>query len=52
MLRHPVDNATHSPVRPNLIAMTWCKIISEKDNVIEIESIDAFADRPVLDLKS
>jgi len=44
--------ATHSPVRPNLIGMTRCKIISVKDNVIEIESIDAFADTPVLDLKS
>jgi tRNA-Thr(GGU) m(6)t(6)A37 methyltransferase TsaA len=44
--------ATHSPVRPNLIAMTRCKIISVKDNVIEIEGIDAFADTPVLDLKS
>jgi tRNA (adenine37-N6)-methyltransferase len=44
--------ATHSPVRPNLIAMTRCKIISVKDNVIEIESIDAFPDTPVLDLKN
>jgi len=44
--------ATHSPVRPNLIAMTRCKVISVKENVIEIESIDAFADTPVLDIKS
>ena len=44
--------ATHSPVRPNLIAMTRCKIISVKENVIEIEGIDAFADTPVLDLKN
>ena len=44
--------ATHSPVRPNLIAMTRCKIISVKENVIEIESIDALPDTPVLDLKS
>jgi len=44
--------ATHSPVRPNLIAMTRCKIISVKDNVIEIEGIDAFPDTPVLDIKS
>lgn len=44
--------ATHSPVRPNLIAMTRCKILSVKDNVIEIESIDAFPDTPVLDIKS
>ena len=44
--------ATHSPVRPNLIAMTRCTIISVKGNVIEIESIDAFPDTPVLDIKS
>jgi tRNA-Thr(GGU) m(6)t(6)A37 methyltransferase TsaA len=44
--------ATHSPVRPNLIAMSRCKIVSVKENVIEIESIDAFADTPVLDLKN
>ena len=44
--------ATHSPVRPNLIAMTQCKIVSVKENVIEVESIDAFPDTPVLDLKN
>jgi len=44
--------ATHSPVRPNLIAMTRCKVLSVKDNVIEIESIDAFSGTPVLDIKS
>ena len=44
--------ATHSPVRPNLIAISRCKIISIKENVIEIEGIDAFPDSPVLDLKS
>ena len=43
---------THSPVRPNLIAMTRCKIISVTGNVVEIESIDAFPDTPVLDIKS
>lgn len=44
--------ATHSPARPNLIAMTRCKVLSVKENVIEIESIDAFPDTPVLDIKS
>lgn len=44
--------ATHSPVRPNLIAMTRCKIVCVKGNVIEIEGIDAFPDTPVLDIKS
>ncbi|MBN2022219.1 MAG: SAM-dependent methyltransferase [Pirellulales bacterium] len=44
--------ATHSPVRPNLIAMSRCKVVSVKENVVEIEGIDAFADTPVLDMKS
>ena len=44
--------ATHSPVRPNLIAMTRCKVISVKENIIEIDTIDALADTPVLDIKN
>ena len=43
--------AARSPVRPNLIAMTLCKIISVKYNVIEIDNIDAFADTSVIDIK-
>lgn len=43
---------THSPARPNLIAISRCKILAVRDNVIEIEDIDAFAGSPVLDLKS
>ena len=43
--------ATHSPFRPNLIAISKCDIVSVKDNVIEIEDIDAFDGSPVLDLK-
>ena len=43
--------ATRSPCRPNLIGMTLCKIISVKENVVEIDRIDAFADAPVLDIK-
>ena len=44
--------ATHAPVRPNLIAMSRWKCDSVKGNVIEIDSIEAFADTPVLDLKN
>lgn len=44
--------ATHAPVRPNLIAISRCKILSIQENVIEIEDIDALPDTPVLDLKS
>lgn len=43
--------ATRSPRRPNLIALTLCKIVSVKENVVEVETIDAFADTPVLDIK-
>ncbi len=43
--------ATRSPMRPNLIAISRCKVRSVKDNVIEIDEIDALPDTPVLDLK-
>jgi len=43
--------ATRSPCRPNLIGMTLCKVISVKENVVEIDRIDAFAGTPVLDIK-
>jgi tRNA-Thr(GGU) m(6)t(6)A37 methyltransferase TsaA len=44
--------ATHSPFRPNLIALTVCKILSVKDGLVTIDSIDAFDDTPIIDLKS
>jgi len=43
--------ATRAPVRPNLIALSRCDIISIKENIIEIDYIDAFPDTPVLDIK-
>lgn len=43
--------ATRAPMRPNLIALSRCRILSVKNNVIEIDAIDAFSDTPVLDLK-
>ena len=43
--------ATHSPFRPNLIAISRCDIVSINGNVIEIKDIDAFDGSPVLDLK-
>lgn len=43
--------ATRSPLRPNLIAVSNVQVLSVRDNVIEIDDIDAFADTPVLDLK-
>ncbi len=52
-LAHPLTGvfATRSPMRPNLIGMTLCKIVSVKENVIEIDRIDAYDDTPVLDIK-
>jgi tRNA-Thr(GGU) m(6)t(6)A37 methyltransferase TsaA len=43
--------ATRAPVRPNLIAMSRCRVLSVDGRVIEIDAIDAFADTPVLDIK-
>ena len=42
---------THSPLRPNLIGITICKIKSIRDRRIEIEEIDAFDGTPVVDVK-
>ena len=43
--------ATHSPQRPNLIALTLCKIRSIEGNKIQIEDIDAVDGSPVVDIK-
>ena len=40
-----------SPRRPNLVALTLCKIVAVKENVVELEKIDAFDGTPVLDMK-
>ena len=42
---------THSPLRPNLIGITICKIKSIRNRRIEIEDIDAFDGTPVIDIK-
>ena len=43
--------ACRSPVRPNLLALTVCKIVSVEGNAVTVEKIDAFDGTPVLDLK-
>ncbi len=43
--------ATCSPVRPNLIGLTVCKMLSIDGNIIKIADIDAFDDTPVIDIK-
>ena len=51
--RNPLTGvfATHSPLRPNLIALSRCKIISIKENIIKLEKLDALDGSPVLDIK-
>jgi tRNA (Thr-GGU) A37 N-methylase len=43
--------ATRAPVRPNLIAISRCRVLSVEGRVIAIDDIDAFPDTPVLDIK-
>jgi tRNA-Thr(GGU) m(6)t(6)A37 methyltransferase TsaA len=43
--------ACRSPVRPNLIALSVCRILSIENGLIELEDIDAFDGTPVLDIK-
>ena len=43
--------ATHSPRRPNLIALTLCKVEAIDGNTIHIDEIDAFDGTPVIDIK-
>ncbi|MFO7904122.1 MAG: tRNA (N6-threonylcarbamoyladenosine(37)-N6)-methyltransferase TrmO [Pirellulaceae bacterium] len=51
--RNPLTGvfATRSPRRPNLIALTLCKIVAVEENGVQVEKIDAFDGTPVLDLK-
>jgi len=44
--------ATHSPHRPNLIALSLCKILSIDGTIIKIDKIDALDGSPVIDIKS
>ena len=43
--------ATHSPARPNLIALTRCRIDAITGHIIEIKDIDAHDGSPVIDIK-
>ena len=51
--RNPLTGvfATRSPMRPNLIAVTTCKVLSVQDGVVTIDAIDAFDGTPIVDLK-
>ncbi len=43
--------ACRAPVRPNLIALSVCRIMGIEDGVVRLDAIDAFDGTPVLDLK-
>jgi tRNA-Thr(GGU) m(6)t(6)A37 methyltransferase TsaA len=43
--------ATRAPVRPNLIALTLCRVIKIEGPKIQVQSIDAFPGTPILDIK-
>jgi tRNA-Thr(GGU) m(6)t(6)A37 methyltransferase TsaA len=43
--------ATRAPVRPNLVALSLCRLLSVQGPVLEIEGIDAFDQTPVIDIK-
>lgn len=51
--RNPLTGvfATRAPVRPNLLGLTLCRIVSIDGNLLEIDAIDAYDGTPVLDLK-
>ena len=43
--------ATRSPLRPNLIALFKCRILSIKGRMIQLDHINAFDGSPVIDIK-
>lgn len=43
--------ATHSPLRPNLIGLTRCRVLAVEDLVIRIDAIDARDGSPLIDIK-
>ena len=43
--------ATHSPLRPNLIGLTLCKILSIEGTTIDVEGLDARDGSPLIDIK-
>ena len=52
--RNPLTGvfATHSPRRPNLIALSRCRLLAVKENNVTIDTIDAYDGSPVIDIKA
>jgi len=43
--------ACRAPVRPNLIALSVCRVLAVEGSVVRVDGIDAFDGTPILDLK-
>jgi tRNA (adenine37-N6)-methyltransferase len=43
--------ATHSPLRPNPIALTLCRVLSIQGTTIAVEGLDARDGSPLIDIK-
>ena len=43
--------ATHSPLRPNLVGLTRCRILAIEDGRIRVDALDARDGSPVVDIK-
>ena len=43
--------ACRAPVRPNLIALSLCKIVSVEDSTVRVEKIDALDGTAIVDIK-
>lgn len=57
---HPTGNpeyplmgafATRTPNRPSRIALTTCRLLEIKGNVLRVKGLDAYDESPVLDIK-
>lgn len=51
--RNPLTGvfATHSPLRPNPLALTFCRNLGVTGRVIVVDRLDAFDGSPVIDIK-
>jgi tRNA-Thr(GGU) m(6)t(6)A37 methyltransferase TsaA len=51
--RNPLTGvfATHSPLRPNLIGLTRCRVLAIEGMVIRLDAIDARDGSPLIDIK-
>ena len=43
--------ATRSPRRPNLAALSLCRVLAIQGNLIEITGVDALDQTPLIDIK-